>query len=474
MEINFEYKPLEIHKPFHESRAKHRCLIGAVGSGKTYALCAEGLKLGLQQPGSHILVTRKTAPELRDTTEPVFLEIIPADLLKLCDIKRSGGHLESVTLPNGTKYIFRSMDDWQKHKSLNLAFILWDEADEFSEEDYIGMGTRLRQTVPLGAENRRLKLKIDRKGHVMATNPNGRDWVHKNFVDLGTRMPGRDWFKSTSFDNPFLPEDFLIDLLNMPEPWIKRYVLCQFDDFAGQVYESFSYAENMIDPIPRSKLGTMPVFWQGFDPGIRNNTASLWVYVDVENARLIGVREYIGSGMAATDHAREFRRIENEYQMRGHVRARIADPSITKRDQGTAIALEDYYKKEGFRFDHGPVSEKQRVPILGQMIHNRKFLLMRGECDQTADQIANLRWKELTPAQKKQGVDAPESVLKKNSDLVDTAQYVCSRYLKPAKIKVKSKLSQHDQEIWQHVKKAQARAAAQRRRGSTTAATFRP
>lgn len=447
--IDFEYKPLEVHRPFHISTAAERAMFGAFGSGKTYGLMAEGLALGLEQPGSHILITRKTVPELRDTTEQVFFEVMPHSLYKLCEIRRAGGHVESCTLPNGTKYIFRSMDDWKKHKSLNLAYILWDEADEFTEEDYLGMQSRIRQTIALGEMNEGAK--ITRRGMVLATNPNGHDWLWRRFINAP--MPGTSYFTSTSFDNPFLPPSFLQQLMEYPEPWIKRYVLCQFDDFAGQVYEEFSYELNMIDPIPPNKIPLDAMFWMGMDPGTRNNTAGLWAYVDNEHNRLVGVTDYIDNGMAAAIHAQAWRRIEAQNKMK--VTKRIADPTIMKRDAGTQLTLDDYYRREGFHFQLGPVREAVRVPLLGQLILPRRFVFMRGSdhCDRTAEQIANLKWKELSPQQRALGVDAPEKVLKRDSDLVDCAQYLASGFVKPAILKVPDKPKDLNAEIWESVKK---------------------
>jgi hypothetical protein len=44
--------------------------------------------------------------------------------------------------------LFRSIDDWNKHRSLNVGFIAFDEADEFDEETYQGMLSRVRQSDP--------------------------------------------------------------------------------------------------------------------------------------------------------------------------------------------------------------------------------------------------------------------------------------------------------------------------------------
>jgi phage terminase large subunit len=79
--IDFEYKPLSVFQPFHRSAARHRCIIGGYGSGKSKAGVAEMIAWGLEHPGSEFLITRKTVPALKSTTEKMFLDSLPPDFL---------------------------------------------------------------------------------------------------------------------------------------------------------------------------------------------------------------------------------------------------------------------------------------------------------------------------------------------------------------------------------------------------------
>ena len=71
---------LPVHVPFHQSTARERVNFGAFGSGKSYTICDEAIKLCLTFPGISGLVTRKTIPELRDSTERVFQERVPPEI----------------------------------------------------------------------------------------------------------------------------------------------------------------------------------------------------------------------------------------------------------------------------------------------------------------------------------------------------------------------------------------------------------
>lgn len=429
--VDFKYEPVPIHIPFHQSAASERALAGAFGSGKSYAICAEAIAWALEQPGIRGLITRKTIPELRDTTETVFFDILPHEIYKAGTIRRLGGHVSEFIFPHGSKILFRGIDDWQKHKSLNVGFIAWDEADEFDEETYLGMKSRVRQK-DLTNEARALGYtgQINRRGMWMAFNPAGHNWIYDRFINPAKKQPNTDWFRSTSFDNPHLPPEYVPDLIaTYPEPWIRRYVLCQFDDFAGQIYEDWAWDTHVIEPL--REYPDKAAFWMGMDPGTESPTAGLWVVVDAAQRRLVGISEYQETGLAAVKHALAWRKIEAQKKM--NVSWRIADAnSVTQRDRGSSMKLTDQYRRLGFRFSMGSNNPKIAIPALANLIHTGRFVLTR-ECPQTYEAIKNYRWEDLTPQQRAKGLDPRERPLKKNTHLVECAQYVSQRWLKPIK-----------------------------------------
>lgn len=429
MQIDFQYSPLPVHAPFHSSAEYERALFGAFGSGKTYGLCAEALAWALEQPGIRGLVTRKTVPELRDTTEAVFTEIMPYDLYKNCEIKRSGGHIERIILPNGSEVLFRSLDDWNKHRSLNVGFIAYDEANEIDEETYMGMASRVRQRDVTAKAKAQGAGEITRRGIWVATNPNGHDWLWKRFVSED-RHRRTAFFTSTSFDNPYLPPEYLESLMSYPEPWIRRYVLCQFDDFAGQIYEDWNYDQHVIE-LPRESVQPGEMFWMAMDPGTRVPTAGLWAWIDKKRQRIVGVAEYQEKNLAAVRHAENWRKIERGM----NVRWRVADPNINTRDRGTNMMLSDQYRRLGFNFNLGPRTHKERIPMLAQMIATGRFVLTKN-CPQAYEQIKNYRWEDITPAARAKGADPQERPLTVDDHLVDCAQYLCSRFVNPIRLEV--------------------------------------
>lgn len=458
--FTFDYRPLPVHHAFHMDTSYERTVFGGYGSGKSYALCAEAIAVALEQPGSEILVCRKTIPSLRDTTEAIFMGLLPPELFNQCAKSRMGGHYESITFPNGSKVMFRGLDDWMKLKSLNVAFIFFDEVDEIDEETYVGMMSRVRQTVP-SAKAKALGYKeITRRGICSASNPAGHNWCWKRWVGP-TKIANSAHFTSTSLDNPYLPLDYINQLLSMPEPWIRRYVLCGFDDFAGQIYDSFTWDSHVVPPY--TELDPRGFIWMGMDPGTHDPTAGVWCYYDRAKHWLVAVAEYQEAGLAANVHAAAWQRIEARFG-RCRVRRRIADPNVTTRDRGTNMALSDQYRRLGFNFEQGPRLIEDRLPMLGRLIVEGRFKVA-ADCPQMYEQLRDYKWEDLSPAQRQKGSEPKP--LKKNVHLVDCAQYVASRYISQPLV-LPSDDPEDDKAAFQHEVRAAIRKQILESRTATT------
>jgi PBSX family phage terminase large subunit len=431
------YDPLPVFLPFHGTQSRAAALIGGYGSGKSRALVAEALKLGLAHPGSEHLISRKTIPSLRDTTESDFLDQIPEKFLRECKIQRGGGHVQTLILPNHSKYYFKGLDDWKKIKSLNLMGIFVDEADEIDEETYDGLITRLRQSSPRPAAARAGAPRIPFNVIRLACNPAGKNWIWRRFVKEANRQ--NVGFLSTSLDNPYNPREYIESLLAYPDPWVRRYVFCSFDDFEGTIYPAWDWGTHVIEPYGIGSLDPNGFVWMGMDPGTAHPTAGVWAYWDPRINRMVGIAEYIAEGVDVSTHADEWRKIErhgthnlSRMAWAMNVTKRIADPTIATRDRGSMMSLERQYGRKGFHFEHGPREIPARLPMLGELIHTGQFVVTK-ELEQSYWQIKNYRYEDLSPVQREKGAEAKP--LKKEVDLVDGWQYIASRRLPDPKIK---------------------------------------
>ena len=305
IQIRFPIEPLPVHQPYHASTAKIKVAIGGVGSGKTAALCMESIRFALGQPGSDMILTRRGIPDLRRTTEKELFEVMPAALEKRCKIKRLGGHVESILFPNGSLLQLVGMENWESHKSMNLSWIGIDEASEQTRNNIQGILNRLRQSRPLKGAPPLPHGKRMVNQMAIASNPAGQDYLYEMFVDPNTRRNDSSLHLSTPMDNPFLPPDYIDLLLQMPVPYIRRFVECRFDAAAGRVYPEWSWDTHVFPAAAPGAYGDR--IWMAMDPGILCPTAGLWVEVDRSTGRMTAVSEYQEEGRAAKDHASSWR-----------------------------------------------------------------------------------------------------------------------------------------------------------------------
>lgn len=432
------YRPLECHIPFHASAARYKCAIGGYGSGKSVALCWEAIMFALEQPGSDMIIARKYAPSLKDSTEAIFFDCLPQELLDLAlaanprCIVRLGGHVASFQFHNGSLLKFKGIEEWKKEKSQNVAWIGWDEADETAEATVEGMASRLRQTRPLkvAAERGYETVLPMRRQCCLATNPAGKNWIWKRFVNAETRWENAAVFISTTLDNPHLPLDFVKDQMSKGIAYVKRYVLCMFEEQAGAIYPRWG-TKHRVEFKPRPGCDPLDV-WMVLDPGSTkiNPTSCLWVALDRVRGRMVAVAEYARWDLSAKEHAANWRRIEARLREKGYGRVtwRVADPAtINQKDRGANNTLQDIYRREGFSFQAAASNKHStRIPPLGELIANEKFVCTDA-CPLLYGQVEGYRWEDQLPQHIDLG-EYRETVRKGNDHLVDGAQYLALRW----------------------------------------------
>lgn len=422
--IELDYTPLPVHAPFHHSKAKHRCLIGALGSGKSLAMNMEIIRLCFAYPGLRAVIMRRFVPELRDSTEASFFEALPAHFNDKKYVRKLGGHVDHITFPNGSRVEFRGAEDPDKFKSIEYGLIAFDEVDQIPEADVKKILQRLRQSAPLNGAKLPRGVKMPNIS-INASNPAGKNWVWGAFVEgKDAHWPGSSCHLSSSLDNPFLPADYLDLLLTYPLPVIRRIVYCSFDDAGGLVYPEWQWGKHVLPVQAIGHYGTLMYF--GADPGMMAPTAGLWVEVDPAAQRMTAVAEYQVPDLAAPDHAGAWRAVEAERRPL-RVTRRIADPNISKRDAGTGTPLSDIYAKLGFSFERGPVRQETRIPQLQEAIRAGRFRATEA-CPRLHEQITNARWEDNIP--KLRDLSEFREKMRKHEDHIhDCAQYLAGMHI---------------------------------------------
>ena len=248
---------------FVNSKKRYILNSGGVGSGKTYSIVVRAIKLMYDYPGIFGLIGAQTYPLLRDTTLREFLTVLPPSWIT--SYNKSNQHF---VLKNGSEVIFRSFDDPNKLKSLNLGFAAIEEMTDVGEETFKMLRTRMRQDKTPGCI-------------FGATNPGTfGNWVYRYFIEDGGKLQSSEIIYSISADNFYLPSAYLDDLGHMktsnPE-YYQRMVMGKWGLLEGVIYSL--PVEQRLTEMPKKKL--MHRWIAGLDFGFTHPTAMV----------IIGVRE---------------------------------------------------------------------------------------------------------------------------------------------------------------------------------------
>jgi len=243
---------------FVASEARFSLYIGGVGAGKTFAGAARAITRMIEQPGSLGLIGAPTFPMLRDATQRTFFDLLPRPLIQAYHKSE-----ERLVLRNGAEVLFRSLDQPDRARGLNLAWFWLDEAPLCGYYAWQVLKARLRQA-----------------GHATAAwatgTPHGRDGFARDF-ELAPRRNHALFRASTYANAHHLPPDFIAEL-GYSGSFAQQEVMGLFVAFEGLVYR--------FDASPQGHLRSPGVGTQwarvigGVDWGYTNPSAGVVFGVD--------------------------------------------------------------------------------------------------------------------------------------------------------------------------------------------------
>lgn len=311
--LDFDNKPNQ--RAFFYDTGRVVAYFGGYGNGKTYAACAKGWMLAETIPGNVGLVGRKTYPALNSTTRETFLTLARA---------RNGGTLEPgpvieifnkadnfLRLRNGSVVWFRTLDEVEKLRSLNLGWAVVDQAEEVAYEIYLELNGRIRFWNPARvAEWKREHGEACRSALGFVPTPYNQlvcvgnpapNWVKKEFKEGGDH--NHLYEASTHENQKYLPTDYIDEMKKRyPPEWVARFIEGSWDTFGGQVFKEFQ--PNGVHAVPWFDVPkSWPVF-VGWDHGMTNPTAVMTGAVD-EEGNVVLVDEYYRSGLTVDQFAQE-------------------------------------------------------------------------------------------------------------------------------------------------------------------------
>lgn len=201
-------------------------MVGGVGCGKTHAVAFKALQLAdINWP--HVgAVIEPTYVMMREVLMPTFHEVLSGWGIEYNHNKRDSyleafynGREHTILLKNSTNYL--------RLAGLNLAWAIFDEAEQHPEEAAKQVAARIRVKAP--------HLQFCAVG-----TPEGvGGWFHRWF-EL-ERQESTNLIRAKTTDNHHLPADFIkINLGHYSEQEIRRYVNGEFVAMQGVVYTQFS------------------------------------------------------------------------------------------------------------------------------------------------------------------------------------------------------------------------------------------
>jgi hypothetical protein len=212
--------PLRLHPRQHAfvtTGARFAFYVGGVGAGKSFAGATRAIVWAWEHPGSLGLIGAPTYPMLRDATQRAFFELLPRALIRT--FSKTEQHL---VLVNGSEILFRSLDDADRTRGLNLGWFWLDEAPLCGYYAWTILKARLRQA--------------GQATSAWATGtPHGRDGYARDF-ELAIKADHQLYRASTRDNQANLPASFITDL-GYTGQFALQEIEGQFVAFDGLVYD---------------------------------------------------------------------------------------------------------------------------------------------------------------------------------------------------------------------------------------------
>lgn len=339
---------------------------GGGSSGKSHGVVQKVVLKALQdwKHPRKILWLRKVGATIADSLfQDVKGSLIDFKVWELCEWNKTDNR---VTLPNGSVFLFKGMDNSEKIKSIKgISDVVMEEASEFNLNDYTQLTLRLRE-----------KKHLYKQIYLMFNPVSKLNWVYKYF--FAGEPHKNTLIKQSSYkDNKFLDEmtrDNLEDLANRNPAYYKIYALGEFATLDKRVFPKYD-----TEILNKDDLRHIPSYF-ALDYGYVNDpSAFIHVKVDKKNKRLYILEEYVKTGMLNDELA-------NVIKQLGYYKERITADSAEKK----SIAE---MKREGIERIKPSMKGKDSI-MAGIQFISQFDIIVDERCYKTIEELDNYTWKK--------------------------------------------------------------------------------
>lgn len=342
---------------------------GGASSGKSHGVVQKVvLKACRKWPYPRkVLWLRKVDRTIKDS---IFADVLDClsrwQLLPLCKVNQTN---YTITLPNGSQFLFKGMQDPERIKSIKgLSDVVMEEASEFTLDDYTQLTLRLREP-----KHRQRQL-------FCMFNPVSKvNWTYKQWFAPGVKVdPKRvSIHQSTYKDNHFLDEENIatIENLKITNPaYYKIYTLGEFATLDKLVFPTFEKRRLRAD-----SLNKFPSLF-GLDFGYTNDP-SVFIHVkaDVKSKVLYVLEEYVKKGMLNDEIAQAIKSL-------GYAKEKITADAAEKK------SIAEIKRNGIYRIrpaEKGPNSVVQGVNFLKEF-----KIVVDDRCVKTIEELENYTYKK--------------------------------------------------------------------------------
>ena len=329
--------------------------IGSYGSGKSHAI-AQKVIIKLYEEKRKACIVRDVYDTHKESTFDLIKQVLEdAGLLAEEGIRK---HKTKVCwkvsplefkFPNGSRIIFKGMDDTEKIKSMNGVSIVWiEECSEITLEGYLELLGRIRTP---GVSMH----------FILSCNPVGKfNWVYQHFFektneDGSTTLIMKDerlyqqkalvkgkvyYHHSTCDDNPFLPREYIVRLDGFKKHDKALWMVARLGRFGATGLRVLPQFETMDKELVSKAVIAIPEKFHriGMDFGFEKSyNAVIKMAIDDDKKWLYIYKEYYKNQMTDDRTAKDLVVWDSGIKQQ-LIKADCAEPKAIQ-----------YYKQQGFK-----------------------------------------------------------------------------------------------------------------------------